>query len=80
MSIGFPTAPLAFRHTGAGGGAVENPQAAQHFHYLARKPVQLIPTTAYNLTQHPGIYMSSLSLFLIFENHKLKGFFRPLIA
>ncbi len=24
--------------------------------------------------------MSSLSLFLIFENHKLKGFFRPLIA
>jgi hypothetical protein len=45
MSIGFPTAPLAFHHTEAGGGAVENPQAAQHFHYLARKPVQLIPTS-----------------------------------
>ena len=46
MSIGFPTAPLAFRLRGAGGGAVENPQAAQRFHYPARKPVQLIPTTA----------------------------------
>ena len=31
MSIGFPTAPLALRHR-EGGGAMENPQAAQHFH------------------------------------------------
>lgn len=46
MSIGFPTAPLAFRLRGAGGGAVENPQPVQRFHYPARKPVQLIPTTA----------------------------------
>ena len=46
MSIGFPTAHLALRHTGAGGGAVENLQAAQHFHYPDRKPVQLIPTSA----------------------------------
>lgn len=46
MSIGFPTAPLAFRLRGAGGSAVENPQPVQRFHYPARKPVQLIPTTA----------------------------------
>jgi hypothetical protein len=47
MSIGFPTAPLAFRLRGAGRGAVENPQPVQRFHYPARKPVQLIPTTAH---------------------------------
>ncbi len=46
MRTGFPTAPLASRHIGAGGGAVENLQPAQLFHYPDSKPVQLIPTTA----------------------------------
>lgn len=46
MSVGFPTAPLASGLRGASGGAVENPQPAQRFHYPDRKPVQLAPTTA----------------------------------
>ena len=49
MSIGFPTAPLAFRLRGAGGGAVENPQPVQHLHYLSEIPVQLLPTSAVSL-------------------------------
>jgi hypothetical protein len=46
MSVGFPTAPLASGLMRAGGGAVENPQPVQRFHYLSEIPVQLIPTSA----------------------------------
>jgi hypothetical protein len=60
MSIGFPTAPLALRLTGAGGGRVENPQPVQRFHYPAGKPVQLIPTTAVSPPAQPGAYLHEL--------------------
>ena len=46
MSMRFPTAPLASGLMRAGGGAVENPQPVQRFHYLSEIPVQLIPTSA----------------------------------
>jgi Domain of unknown function (DUF6471) len=46
MSMGFSTTPLVSRLQAADRDAEGNPKPAQHFHYLDRNPVQLLPATA----------------------------------